>query len=113
MRAIVIDQVTWSVGLFVCQSVCHTSKPCKTAELIEILFGLRTQVGPGNHHPRIRWGSRSPWKGAIFVGKGCPIVKYGDTAVICAKMAEPIKIPLGLWARISQRNHVLRNVLRC
>jgi len=33
----------------VCRSVCHTSEPCKTAEPIEIPFGLRTRVGPGNY----------------------------------------------------------------
>jgi len=27
--------------------------------------------------------------------------------VICAKMAEPIKMPFGLWARMGSRNHVL------
>jgi len=27
--------------------------------------------------------------------------------VICAKTAEPIKMPFGLWARMDPRNHVL------
>jgi len=27
--------------------------------------------------------------------------------VICAKMAEPIEMPFGLWARMGPRNHVL------
>ena len=27
-----------------------------------------------------------------------PIVKYRDTTVICAKTAEPIEMPFGLWA---------------
>ena len=27
--------------------------------------------------------------------------------VICAKTAEPIKMPFGLWARMGPRNHVL------
>jgi len=27
--------------------------------------------------------------------------------VICANMAEPIEIPLGFWAQIGPRNHVL------
>jgi len=30
-------------------SVCHTSDPCTNAEPIEMEFGLRTLVGPGNH----------------------------------------------------------------
>ena len=40
-------------------------------------------------------------------GKGAPIVKYRDTAVICAKTAEPIEMPFGLWAWMGHRNHVL------
>ena len=44
MQSIVTDRVAWSVGL----SVTLVS-PAKTAELIEMLFGLRTQVGPRNH----------------------------------------------------------------
>ena len=46
MRQIVTDQVAWSIG--VCRSVCHSSEPNKTAEPIEMPFGLRTRVGPGN-----------------------------------------------------------------
>jgi len=44
MRPIVIDRVGWSVGL----SVTLVS-PAKTAEAIELPFGLRAQVGPRNH----------------------------------------------------------------
>jgi len=33
----------------VCRSVCQAMKPAKAAEPIEMLFGLRTRVGPGNH----------------------------------------------------------------
>ena len=31
----------------------------------------------------------------------------GHSAVICAKTAEPTETPVGLWARIGPRNHVL------
>jgi len=41
MQPIVTDRVAWSV----CLSVCHSSEPCKN----KMLFGLRTQVGRGNH----------------------------------------------------------------
>jgi len=44
MRSVVTDRVAWSVGL----SVTLVS-PAKTAEPIEMPFGLRTRVGPGNH----------------------------------------------------------------
>jgi len=48
MRPILTDQVAWSVGLYVCLSVTLVS-PAKTAPPIELPFGLRTWVGPGNH----------------------------------------------------------------
>jgi len=38
---------------------------------------------------------------------GRPVVKYSDTAVICAKTAEPIEMLFGLLAGIGRRNHVL------
>jgi len=41
----------------------------------------------------IRWGSRSSCKEAIFRGRTCPG---------CAKIAELIKMPFGLWARVAQ-----------
>jgi len=53
MWPIVTDQVLW-----VCQFVCPSSMVCRsvtvvssanTAQLIEMLFGLRTRVGPRNH----------------------------------------------------------------
>jgi len=43
-------------------------------------------------------------------GKGRPIAKYRDTAVICAKTAELIVMPYGLWARTDPRNHKLYRV---
>jgi len=33
-----------------------------------------------------------------------------DTAVSCAKMAEPIEMPFGLWTRVGMRMHVLDGV---
>ena len=48
------------------------------AEPIEMWFGLRTRVGPGNHV--LDGGPGPPWEGAILTGeKGRPIVKYRDT----------------------------------
>jgi len=41
MQPIVTDRVAWSVGLSV--------RPAKTAQPIEMPFGLRTRVGPSNH----------------------------------------------------------------
>jgi len=45
------------------------------AEPIEMPFGLRTEVGPGNHI--LDWGPEPLWEGVILSGgKGWPIVKY-------------------------------------
>jgi len=43
MRPIVTDRVAWSVGLSVGRSVTVVS-PAKTAELIEMPFGMLTRV---------------------------------------------------------------------
>jgi len=51
--------------------------PAKTAGPIEMPFGLRTWVGPGNNV--LDGGPNSPREGEILRGKGRPIVKYGDT----------------------------------
>ena len=61
----------------------------------------------GPREPCIRWGPGPPWEGAILRGKGRPIVKYKDTAVICSKTAEVIEMPFGLSARIGLGNHAL------
>jgi len=44
MRPILTDRVAWSVGLSV-----TLVRPEKTAAPIELPFGLRTWVRPGNH----------------------------------------------------------------
>jgi len=59
MRSIVANRVAWSV--------CHKLMiPAKTAEPIEVPFGLRTREGQGKSC--IRLGSRSPWEWAISRG---------------------------------------------
>jgi len=63
--------------------------PAKTAEPIEMPFGLRTLVSLGND--ALDGDPDPPWGWEILRVKGRPIVKYRDTAVICATMAEPIK----------------------
>ena len=77
--------------------------PAKTAAPIKMPFGLSTRVGP-----RVLDGGPDPPMGRDnFEGEGHPIVKYWDTAVPCAKMAEPIERPFRLWAWMGRRNHVL------
>jgi len=67
MRPIVTDRVAWSVGL---SDTLMSS--AKTAAPIEMPFGLRTQVGLGNH---VLDGVQIlPWEGAILRGKmGVPL----------------------------------------
>jgi len=98
MQPIVTDRVAWSV----CLSVTLVN-PAKMSAPIEMLFELRTRVVLTNH---VLDGVADPLMGrANFErGKGHPVVKY---AVICAKTAEPIVMPFGLWARMRHRNHVL------
>jgi len=45
-------------------------------------------------------------RGNFVGGKGSAIVKYRDTVVSCAKTAEPIEMPFGLWAWMVPRNYV-------
>jgi len=52
-------------------------------------------------------GPDRPWEAAILMGKRRPIVKYRETAVICAKTAKAIEMPFGLWTWMVRRNHVL------
>jgi len=62
MWPILTDRVAWSVDL----SITLVS-PAKTAAPIELPFGLRTWVGPGNHV--LDGGPDPPWEGAMFRGK--------------------------------------------
>jgi len=48
----------------------------------------------------------APSEGAIFTRTDMP----DDTAVSCAKMAEPIEIPFGLWTWVGPRKHMLHGV---
>jgi len=48
MRPLVTDRVAWSVGRSVCRSVALVS-PAKTAEPIEMPFGLWARIGLRNH----------------------------------------------------------------
>ena len=81
----------------------------KTAAPIEMLFMLRTRVGPRNDV--LNGGPDPPWEGAILRGKGASHCKVqGHSAVICAKRAEPVQpneMPFGLRDRMGPRNRVL------
>jgi len=66
-------------------------------------FGLWAWMGPRNHVFDGVHISQEKWQ---FWGKGEPIVKYGDSAVSCAKTAAPIDLPFGLWTRVDRGKQV-------
>jgi len=51
-----------------------------------------------------------PWEGPILRRELGVCKVEGHSAVICTKMAEPIEMLFGLWARMSPRNHELDGV---
>jgi len=71
MWPIVTDRVVWSVG----QSVTLVS-PAKTAEPIQMPFGLWVQMVPRNHN--LDGGPDPPMDTGHFGEKGASIVKYRD-----------------------------------
>jgi len=76
--------------------------PAKTPEPIKMPFELRTRLGPGNHV--LNGVQIPPQKEAILRGRGHLTVKYRESAVTCAKTAERIMMPFGLWAWTGPRN---------
>jgi len=77
----------------------HSAVICaNTVEPIEMPFGLWARMGPENHG--IRWGPGLPYKGVIIMGKNMPGHAGRHFTVSCAKMAEPIDLPFGLWTRV-------------
>jgi len=104
-RSIVTDRVAvcLSVGRSVYRSVTLVS-PAKTGEPIEMPVWFKDSDGP--REQCIRWVSRSPWEGAILRETGASHCKLQGHAVICAKMAELIELPFGLWAQMGPRNRV-------
>jgi len=77
----------------------------KMAELIEVPFGLWARMGSRNHvlagDPDFQQDC------AILRGKGMPQHARQHSDVSCAKTAEPVKMPFGLWTRMGPRKHVL------
>jgi len=92
MRPIVPDAewpavtVDLSFGLF-----ATIVSPAKTAEPIEMLFGLWSRVGQRNDVSLRKMGN---FEG----GRGDPLSTTGIlSAVSCTKTAEPIEMPYGVW----------------
>jgi len=81
----------------------HTSEPYRNGLTDRDAACREDWVGPGNH---VLDGVHIPVGRGNFEGKGWPIVKYRDTAVICAKTAEPMVMPCGLCARTVPMNQI-------
>ena len=53
-------------------------------------------------------GPDSPFEWTILRGEGAAHYKVkGLSALSCAKTAEPIDVPFGMWTRMGARKHVL------
>jgi len=81
--------------IVVCLSVRTIVSPAKTAEAIEMPVGLWIRLGPRNH--ALDGVQISPCEKAILWGGAANLKVYGPSAVICAKTAEPIEMPFGMW----------------
>jgi len=84
----------------VCRSVCLSTlvSPAKTTELIEMLVGLTTWVGPGNH---VLDGSPDhPMESGNFEGKGRP----GRLCGHLCKTADPIEMFYVHFSADAKRN---------
>jgi len=76
----------------------------KTAEPIEMSFGMLSQVDPRNH---VLDGIQIPTEMGNFEGKGMPRHARRHSDVSCAKTAELIEMPFGLWSRVELKKHGL------
>ena len=56
------------------------------------------------------WVQIAPSKGATFRAKYVSGHARQHSLVSCAKMAEPIEMPFGMWTRVSTRKRVLGGV---
>jgi len=77
--------------------------PAKTAEPIDMSFGLKTWVGPGNHV--LDGGPDPPMGTGNFEGERTrSVVKYSDCLLCCelqyANTAESMAMPFGIWSRV-------------
>ena len=83
--------------------------PAKTAEPIQMLFGLWARVGLRNHV--LHEGPDLRMRRGNFEWERAPCCKVqGRSAVRCAKTAEPIEMPFGFWTWMGPRKHVLHRV---
>ena len=87
---------------------------CRSVSLLDLQKRLkrsschlrsRTRVGPMNHV--LNEVQMPTWDGTNLRENRQTIVKYRDTPRSCAKTAESIEVPFGLWTRMDRKHHVL------
>jgi len=101
-RPIATDGVAWSVG----QSVT-TANPAKTAESIDMPFGLCDSGGPEKALlDGVLHGVQIHMQGTILREKGAAYSKVLET--LCRelyKMTETTEMPCGMWTPVGPRVH--------
>jgi len=73
--------------------------PAKTAESIKMPLGLWALLGQRDH--AFDGGPDPHAKGQLLGERKCPDMP-DDTAVSCAKIAEPIEMPFGFWTQVAK-----------
>ena len=81
----------------------------KTAETIEMPFGMLSRVNPRNH---VLDRVQVPHKNGQFWGGGHAQTCQRTLCVSCAKTAEPIEMPFGLWIQVVPGKYVLHREYR-
>jgi len=74
---------------------------------MEMPFGLWTWVGSTKHVLDVL---DPPCQETIITGKDMPGHARRHYAVSCAKMAEPIDLPFGLWTRVGRKKHKFNRI---
>ena len=89
----------------ICQSVYHTSEPCKNSWSDQHAVWVEDSGGPKEPCIWIRWGVQIPMGRGNFGDRGTHWKVQGLSAISCAKTAEPIDLPFGLWTWVARRMH--------
>ena len=95
-----VDAACYRPSSVLCRFVTIVS-PAKTAQLIEVPYGLWTSVGPRNHV--LDGGPDPPMQRGNFEGEvaaHCKVLRF--CAVNWAETAEPIEMPFGCGLRWAQ-----------
>jgi len=87
----------------VCRSICHGREPCENGSTDRNAVWFVDPVAQGSMYST---GVKIPHaKGQFVAERGRLIVKWGLSVVNCAKTAQSIETPLGIWTRVGPRKH--------